>query len=542
MPINDIKVNKVHKPIVLVILDGWGLSPSWGGNTIAMSNPTNINALWREFPHTVLQAFKPVAGEIGNVANSEIGHASIGTGRMVDQDLNDINHAIKKGLFNNNVEFTEAIDFARNNNGALHLVGMISDGGVHSHIKHLYALLDMAKAQGFNKVFIHAITDGVDTEPNTAAKYITELEKKIKSIGIGQIATICGRYWSMDKDNHWDRISTSYRAMVFGKGVIADDPNKAIMQLYKQRYTDTNLPPTVITKNKQAIGQIKNGDSLVFFNFRPDRIRELVRAFKDKEVFHSLVFRKFPLLNVKLVTLTDYRLKHLDINVAFPSAVIESSLAKIFSDHGLHQLHVGESEKYAHVTYFFNGGREEPYANEDRIIIPSTNFPYEQRPEMQTPRITEKVVQAIKSKKYDFIILNIANVDMVGHSGSIEATVEAINSADKSVGIIVGEALKADGMVIITADHGNAEQMVSLKKFTRDPETIHSLNPVPFIMVSKELRKNLMTSAVGSSKFSLDQLMNNDKTVADIAPTILNIMGMAKPTDMTGQSLLGDLE
>lgn len=543
MTVDTIKIDKHYKPIILIILDGWGLSPSWGGNAIAMNNPPNINSFWRHYPHKILQAFQPIAGETGNVANSEIGHASIGTGRMIDQDLNDINRTIRDGSFYRNPVLLEACQKVKENKSNLHLIGLVSDGGIHAHIKHLFALLELARKEKVKKVFIHVITDGRDSEATSAIKYLTDLEDKIKELGIGQIATISGRYYAMDRNQHWQRISLAYKAQVTGEGRKENDPLKAISSLYCDGFTDEFIPPTVISKNHKPLTKVQNKDSVIFFNFRADRARQLTQAYLNPKIYKSLLGRKLPLLKIHFITLTDYKLNLPNFDIVFPSVKIESNLSKILSDHGLKQVHIAESEKYAHVTYFFNGGQETAYANEERIIIPSANIPsYDQKPEMSADQISQKVIQTIKSKKYDFILINFANVDMVGHTGNILATTKAVEVVDKNVAKIVKESLKTNGLVILTADHGNAEQMITVQKKKQDPETLHSLNPVPFILIAKEFRKNLWQSASVPNELPLSEILATRNTLADITPTILNLLNISKPTGMTGYSLLKELE
>jgi len=543
MPIDSVVSNKRPKPIVLIVLDGWGLSPSWGGNAIAMNNPPNMNKYWRQFPHCVLQAFMPIAGEAGTIANSEIGHASIGTGRMIEPDLNEINTSIKNGSFFKNDVLVDTCQEVVKKNSNLHLVGLISDGAVHSHIAHLYALLKLAKENNVKNVYIHAITDGRDVSSTSAIKYLTNIKKKIDEIGCGKIATIVGRYYAMDRNDNWNNIEEAYKAEVEGVGKNENDPLKAISDLYRQGYTDEFIPPTVIVEKNKPIARISDNDNVIFFNFRADRARELTRAYLDPKALRSVITRKHRLLKINFVSLTDYKINFPNLSVAFQPAVIESNLAKILADHGYKQLHIAESEKYAHVTYFFNGGAEKANAGEDRIIIPSAKVvSYDQKPEMSADEITSKVTSAIKSNKYDFILVNYANVDMIGHTGNILAASKAVEVVDNNLGRVVEEVLKADGMAIITADHGNVEQMISVEAKDKDPETLHSLNPVPFLIISKKINKNLFKSAYKSNELLISDILSSKHTLADIAPTILEIMNIAKPTDMTGSSLLNKLE
>jgi len=543
MPLDTIKITKINKPIVLMILDGWGLSPTWGGNAIAMNNPPNINSYWRHYHHTVLQAFQTISRETYTLANSEIGHASLGSGRMIKPDFEDINEAIENKSFFQNSVLKEAIAKVKEKGASLHLLGLLSDGGVHSHINHLYALLEMAKKEKCPKVYIHVITDGRDTGSTSAIKYLTDLNEKCKKIGLGEIATISGRYYAMDRNKNWKLIESAYRAQVYGKGRAEKDPLQAISNLYRDGYTDEFIIPTVISKNNKPVGLIKNGDSVIFFNFRADRAQELTRAYVDPALYKSLFMRKYRLLNIDFMSLTDYKLNIPGINISFPSGKIDTTLAKILSNHSLKQLHIAESEKKAHVTYFFNGGYEKPFAGEDDIIVESPKVSsYDQKPEMAAREITEKTLSAINSGKYDFILINFANVDMIGHTGNIIAASKAVEIVDKSVGKIVEKTLSQGGIAMITADHGNIEQMVSLHKLEKDPETIHSLNPVPFIAIGSEFKKNLFKSAIKSNELLLSEIISTKHTLADVAPTVLKLYNIAKPSDMTGRSLLGELE
>lgn len=536
-------LKKRYKPIVLLILDGWGLSPSWGGNAIAMGNPVNFNQLWRDYPHQVLQALGKVADpKTGRVGSSEIGHASIGTGRLILQDLTEINQAIADGSFFQNPVLQETYQKAKSPDCALHLLGLLSDAGIHSHLGHLFALMEGAKKEGVSKVYLHLVTDGYDTESYSALGYLQQLEEKIRQLGIGKIATMIGRYYAMDRDNNWDRIARAYEAQVFGKGYQSLSARNAISEAYKLGYNDATLPPFVIVQDNEPVAKIKAEDVVIFFNFRADRARQLSRAYRDKNCFRSLgLWRKYPLLPLHFVTLTSYRLRNLDLHPVFPSAIIETSLAKILSDHGLKQLHLAETEKYSHVTYFFNGGIEEPFSNEDRLFIPSLKVSsYSQAPQMSLPRLTKVLIDQIKNKKYDFILVNIPNVDMVGHSGDILATQKATQMVDQAIGEISPVVLKKGGALIITADHGNAEQMAVISR--QIGEKAHSLNPVPFILVLPDNKKNLLASALTPTKGFLPEIISSEHSLADIAPTILQILSLAKPIEMTGKSLLGRLK
>jgi len=536
-------INTKYKPILLLILDGWGLSPGWGGNAISMSEPENFNKLWRNYPHQVLQALANVVDPLtGTVGSSEVGHASIGTGRMVLQDLTEINEAISRGSFYNNQVLLEAIGQAKTRNSALHLIGLVSNGGVHSHIEHLFALLELAKKSSLEKVYIHVITDGYDTDPLSALGFVDQVERKIKELGIGEIATIIGRYYAMDRDNNWERIEKAYKLQTLSKGYQAISAHNAISNAYQNGYKDPFIPPTVILRDQKPVAKVENNDSVIFFNFRADRARELTRAYTDKNCFRSFaLFRKFPLLKLFFVSLTSYRLPNLPIHVAFSPSEIGSSLAKIISDHGYRQLHLAESEKYAHISYFFNGGVEAPFPNEDRILVPSLKISfYAEKPEMQINQLTREITRQIKAKKYEFIVANIPNVDMVGHSGDILATQEAVHKVDEALGIIYNSITDNNGILMITADHGNAEQMNALSKNLS--ETKHNLNPVPFILVTPDNKKDLLASALSPVKGLLPEIISSKYSLADIAPTILEILGVAKPAEMTGKSLLGELK
>ncbi len=534
------KTSNILHPVVLLILDGWGLSPSWGGNAIAMSNPPFINSLWKKYPHLILQAFRKLAGPSGKVASSEIGHSSIGCGRLVYQDLSKINKAIQNSDFYKNQALTSVCDFVKKNHSSLHLTGLLSDGSIHSHIDHLFALLSLAKKQKVYKVYLHCILDGIDSPKTSALIYLSRLQAKLNQVGIGKISTISGRSFAMDRDGNWDRIKRAYLAMTKGKGNMADSPLAAVSKSYKKGFTDDEIPPIVLTtesKKQTSFSQfIKNNDGVIFFNFRPDRARQLTRAFVDKS-FRPLWCIKKP--KVFFVTLTQYQ-KGLPVSIAFAAEPIKNSLAEVLSAQNLKQLHIAESEKYAHITYFLNGWREEPYKGEDRIIISSPKVDsYDKTPEMKVDEIGSCIIA--KMKKYHFVVANIANVDLVGHTGKIEAVSRAIDATDNAIKKITEAVLNENGTLIITADHGNAEQMVHLQS-EGDKETLHTLNPVPFLLVEKNLERTPQKFASElSSKNILKDIMESEYTLADIAPTILEILKIKKPKEMTGSSLLNKL-
>lgn len=544
--IDDIVKKIKYKPIVLLILDGWGLSPSWGGNAISFNNPPTMDMLWKNYPKTILQSFKILAGARQKVGNSEIGHASIGAGRNIYQDITEIDKTIANNSFFNNINLIELANYTKENKSSLHLIGMVSDGAVHSHIDHLFALLKFAKEQKISNTFIHVITDGRDVESHSALSYLAKLERKIEEIGFNiasapraKIATVIGRYYGMDRNDNTKLTKSSYELMVYGKGNIFSNALKAVSECYKANIkSDEYLPPCLIAND----GLIKAKDAVLFFNFRADRMRQLVRFFADKKYLKKfLLFRKYPILDALIATLTSYRLNNLQIKIIFPPAKINSTLAQIISQRGLKQLHVAESEKYAHVTYFFNGGNETPFPNEKRVIFPSRpNDIINKNVKLRAEDITKEIIFSIKGKEHDLIVANYGNVDMFGHTSDFAATSSAIKVVDNSIKKIMTEVIKNNAALIITADHGNAEQMIN--KLGGDPESRHTLNPVPFILVTPNNQKNLFKSALTSQKMGLDKLINNNRSLADVAPTILELLEIPKPIEMTGKSLLNELE
>lgn len=548
--IDSIYQIKKYKPIVLVILDGWGISPSWGGNAISFTNPANFNYYWRNYAKTILQSFSLLAGRHGKVGNSEIGHASIGSGRMVNQDIVEIDQSIDDKSFFKNPELLEITQFVKKNDSTLHLIGMISDGAVHSHIDHLYALLQLAKSQQVPRVAIHAITDGRDVERTSAINYIIDLEKKIKELDFNtdkgpkaRITTIIGRSYAMDRNDNIKLSKYAYELQVHGRGNIYKNSLQAIRDNYRYGVqSDEFITASVINDTDLFDGRINDADAVLCFNFRSDRMRQLARFYRDKNYLKRWgLFRRYPLPQILFATLTDYKLADsLNIKIIFKSAVIENTLARIIANHKMKQLHIAESEKYAHVSYFFNGGVEKIFPGEERIIIPS-KYGKNQRldPAMQAQKITQAIINAIKSPKYHFILANYANVDMIGHSGDFSATSQAVEIVDKQLKLIVDEGLKNNAAVIITADHGNAEQILSVESV--DHDTRHTISPVPFILITKDNQKNLLKSAI-SEKIFLESILSSSHCLADVAPTILDLMHIAKPTDMTGKSLLNELE
>jgi 2,3-bisphosphoglycerate-independent phosphoglycerate mutase len=505
------------KVTMLMILDGFGKNPNKEGNAVANAKKPNIDKLMMKYPTAEVNASgKSVGLPEGQMGNSEVGHTNIGAGRIVYQELTRITKSIEDGDFFSIPELVEAMENVKKNNSKLHILGLVSDGGVHSHERHLYALLELAKRKGLdNNVFVHCFLDGRDTLPASGEGYIQKLEEKMQEKGVGKIASISGRFYAMDRDKRWQRVQKAYDAMVNGVGEKSTSAIQAIESSYQKEVFDEFVVPTVICNGDKPIATIEDGDSVIFFNFRPDRARQITRTFVDSE------FNEFPTkkMNLDFVTMTQYDETLPNVKVAFKPEELKNTFGEYISNKGLTQLRIAETEKYAHVTFFFNGGREAQYPGEDRILIPSPKVEtYDMKPEMSAYEVTDKVLEAINSEKYDNIILNFANPDMVGHTGNIEAAEKAIEAVDECVGKIVDAINKNNGVLLITADHGNAEQMVDYK--TGEPFTSHTTNPVPLILVGMENVK-----------------IKNGK-LADLAPTMLDIMGLEKPSEMTGESLL----
>ena len=503
------------KPLMLLILDGFGLSENNDYNAIKVANTPVLDNLFKEYPNSRLNASGEAVGlPEGQMGNSEVGHLNIGAGRIVYQDLTRISKAIKEGDFFTNKPLLENINTALKNNSSLHLMGLVSDGGVHSHIEHLFALIELAKKNNVKNTYVHCFMDGRDTPPTSGAKYIEQLENFIEKIGYGYIGSVSGRFYAMDRDKRWDRIFEAYNVIVNGKSKVYKDPVQEIKNRYKNNETDEFIKPFLVNKN----ATIKDNDTVIFFNFRADRARELTRAL----MFDN--FDKFSIRNrPKIAHYTTMTLYDEDFNfpIAFPPEKLKNILGEVVSNKGFKQLRIAETEKYAHVTYFFNGGEETPFKNEDRVLIPSPKEvkTYDKKPEMSAYLVTDEVLKRIDSGKYELIVLNFANCDMVGHTGVFDAAVKAVETIDKCVGKIVDKILSKDGAIILISDHGNAEQMVDNNG---KPHTAHTINPVPFIFIS-------------SLK---DKVYAEDGILADIAPTILNLMGIAKPIEMTGKDLI----
>jgi len=522
--------NKIQ-PVILVILDGLGMAPPSQGNAATLAKMPIFNKLAVLYPTMTIQASGEAVGLTwGEPGNSEVGHLSMGSGRIIWQNLPRINQMLSDGSFYTNQAFLQAMEHVKKNNSTLHLVGLVSNGSVHSSQDHLYALLEIAAKQRIKDVAIHVFLDGRDTPQDSGQGFISELVQRIKDLGIGRIATLSGRFWAMDRDNHWERIEQSYLAMT--KGLAEQefkDPLEAISSSYQQGIYDEEFKPVVIVdEKKQPVGKIKDNDAVIFFNFRSDRARELTRSFVAD---NFISFRRGKINNLFFVTMTEYE-KDLPVTIAFPPAKISDSLGKIISDHGLKQMHIAETEKYAHVTFFFNGGIVKPFSGEDRILIPSPRVSsYNQKPEMSAPEVAHQVLWGIGNGQYHFIVVNFANPDMLGHTGDIQAAVKGLETLDELVGEIIDLALKENWACIITADHGNVEEMVNLRTGEMNKE--HTTNPVPFIVVDKRLEnKNPLPTMPDLSTLTSSGIL------ADVAPTVLKIMGLPKSPEMTGTSLI----
>ena len=508
----------MKKPTVLLILDGYGERKEKDGNAIALANTPVMDKLKKEFPYVEGQASGLFVGlPDGQMGNSEVGHMNMGAGRIVYQELTRITKAIEDGDFFENKALKEAVEHCKKENTALHFMGLVSSGGVHSHIEHIYGLLELAKRAGLKKVYLHAFLDGRDTPPDSGKSFLMDVEKKMQELGVGEIATISGRYYAMDRDKNYDRVEKAYRAMVDGTGEKASSVEEAIDASYAKKVYDEFVLPTVIEKDG-AVHTVSDGDAMIFFNFRPDRAREICHAFCDDEFnFFNRGARK----KVFFVCFTDYDPTIPNKRVAFEKEEIHNTLGEVVSNLGKNQLRIAETEKYAHVTFFFNGGKEEPYENEDRILVPSPKEvpTYDLKPEMSCYTVTEKLTEAIRSGKYDLVVANFANPDMVGHTGVLSAAIKAIEVVDECMGKVVDAVESMHGNLFILADHGNADIMIDEK--TGEPYTAHTTNPVPFILVSDEKHK-----------------LREGGCLADVAPTLLELMGIPQPKEMTGKSLL----
>lgn len=530
-----------YKPVVLIVLDGWGLSPSWGGNALVMNNPKNIDKLWRNYPHKIIQALGAI--EYGNiVGESRLGHLMMGAGRQVISPHSQINSEIKSKKFFKNETLIGAFNWAKKNNSSVHLMGMISDGGVHSDIDHLLSLLDLAHRQDFDRVYIDAITDGTDSGPTQALHFIEKIQNKIFDLKLGEFSSVAGRTYAMDRNEHWDKIKKYYQCLTEGNGETFSEVEEAVSASYRQNMTDEFIAPALIKDKAGKINPINDGDAVIFFNFREDRAKQLAKVFSDIK-FKMFLWKPKTINDLYFATFTDYE-KNIPSKVAFPTITYINNLSQVLALANFKQLKLAESEKIAHVTTFFNGGQDETYPGEERKIIASPNVSsYDQKPEMSAKQLTSAVLDAIKSKKYDFILLNFANVDMVAHTGNIIAVGEAVQVLDELVGRIVERNHKYGGATIITADHGNAEQMVNINaEMLGERDSVHTLNPVPFILVTPENKNDLIKSSLSYSPNALSKIISAEDSLADIAPTILELLGLPKPNEMTGHSLISRLE
>jgi 2,3-bisphosphoglycerate-independent phosphoglycerate mutase len=504
------------KPLVLTILDGWGFAPATEGNAIAAARKPTYDLLLREYPNTLVQTSGPSVGlPVGQMGNSEVGHLNIGAGRVIYMDVTRIDRMIASGEFFNNPVLLESMKHAKGHR--LHLMGLCSDGGVHSLLTHLYALLEMAKKQNVEQVFVHCFMDGRDTPPESGAGYIEQVQKEMRRIGVGKIATVSGRYYAMDRDKRWERVERAFNAMVVGKGEHSDDPVAAVKRSYEHGVTDEFIEPvTIVDARKQPVGLIRDDDACIFFNYRADRGREMTMALMDPAL--EKPSRSAAPKNLRFTTMTEYD-KSFTVPFVLPREHPNNILADVMAQLNWKNLRVAETEKYAHVTYFFNGGNERPYPGESRELVPSPKVAtYDLKPEMSAQGITDVVVKAIEQREFDMIVMNYANADMVGHSGKMAPTILAVEAVDAGLGQIYDALRRSGGTWMITADHGNAEMMID--PVTKGPHTYHTTNPVPFILVSDS---RVMLRSSGA--------------LQDISPTVLGFMDEKQPKEMTGRDL-----
>ncbi|MGA6992657.1 MAG: 2,3-bisphosphoglycerate-independent phosphoglycerate mutase [Candidatus Deferrimicrobiaceae bacterium] len=504
--------------VALVVLDGWGCGKETEANAVALANTPFFDRLWAEFPRTLIHASEERVGlPAGQMGNSEVGHLNLGAGRVVYQDIVRISKSIRDGEFARNPVICHAMDTARENGKALHLVGLLSDGGVHSLPAHLYALLEMAKDRGLSRVFVHPFLDGRDTPPTSGLHHLRDLLAKMEEIGLGRVATVGGRYFAMDRDNRWDRIERAFRAMVRSDGNESSDPVAAVSRSYEAGKTDEFIEPVVIRQDGRPVGPISEGDSVLFFNFRADRARQLTRALTQED------FDRFPRperLGLSFACMTPYD-ETFSLPVAFPAQPRNNLLADAFASRGIRNLRIAETEKYAHVTYFFNGGVEKVFPGETRILVPSPSVPtYDLQPDMSAYEVAERAVAEVGSGRHDVLILNFANGDMVGHTGILSAAIRAIEAVDENLRRVVETIWEVGGVALVTADHGNAEQMVDPD--TGRPHTAHTTNPVPLILADPQGR---------------GMTLRSDRALEDIAPTILTMLGISAPAEMTGEDI-----
>ncbi len=513
------------KPTALIIMDGFAKNDEVKGNAIKAAKTPCLDKFFENYPHTFIGASGMDVGlPEGQMGNSEVGHTNIGAGRVVYQELTRITKSISDGDFYTNETLLKAMENCKKNDSALHLAGLLSSGGVHSHIEHLYGLVKMAKKEGISKVYIHCIMDGRDVSPTSGEGFLDELDKELSSIGVGKIATVMGRYYAMDRDNNWDRVVKAYNAMVFGEGELIYDIKEAVRKSYETKdengafLTDEFIRPMVVSKDGEPVAKVSENDSVVFFNFRPDRAREITRTFVDP-AFEGFE-RKNGFFPIFYVCMTQYDKTMPNVNIAFKPESLDNTFGEYISSKGLTQLRIAETEKYAHVTFFFNGGIEKEYEGEDRALIASPKVAtYDLKPSMSAYEVCDEALKRIDSDKYDCIILNYANCDMVGHTGVFSAAVEAVETVDECVGKVVDKILSKGGVAMITADHGNADKMIDEEN--GGAFTAHTTNPVPFILIGAG-----------------DKKLREGGRLSDIAPTMLSVMGLSKPSEMTGESLI----
>jgi len=507
-----------EKLVAIIILDGWGLGKDYEGNAIIKARTPNFKKYLEDYPNTALEASGFSVGlPSGQMGNSEVGHLNIGAGRIVYQELTRISKAIDNEEFLAKQEFLDAIENCKKNNSKLHLMGLLSDGGVHSHNTHLYALVRLAKKKGLKDVFVHCFLDGRDVPPQSAKEYLSQLEAELKEIGVGQIATISGRYYAMDRDKRWERVQKVYDAMTLGIGISGGTSTEIINRSYSEDITDEFVVPSVIVKDNNPVATVEDNDSIIFFNFRPDRARQITRAFVDEE-FDG--FQRKKRVKTNYVCMTQYDKTIKNVEVAYKPQTYKNTLGEYIGSLGIKQLRIAETEKYAHVTFFFNGGVEKPNEGEDRVLIPSPKVStYDLKPEMSAFEVKDEVIKRIKSKEYGLIVLNFANPDMVGHTGDMKATIKAIETVDTCLEEVIKEIQNVGGKVLITADHGNAEEMRD--ETTGNTLTAHTTHKVPCIIIGEG-----------------DVRLREDGILADIAPTLLDMMKLEIPREMTGNSLI----
>lgn len=506
------------KPVALIILDGFALRDETKGNAVAHANKPNFDRYWNEYPHAQLLASGEAVGlPEGQMGNSEVGHLNIGAGRIVYQSLTRVNKSIREGEFFGNETFLNAINHVKEKNSSLHIYGLLSDGGIHSHIQHLFALLELAKEKQVEKIYVHGFLDGRDVGPTSAEEYLVALEEKMNSLGTGKLASISGRYYAMDRDQRWERVEKTYRAMVYGEGLMYKNSREALQDSYNNGIHDEFVLPSVMTnEDGTPVGTIKDNDAIIFFNFRPDRAIQLSQVFTNSD------FRGFDRGDQHPVDLHYVCLTHFSESVqgfvAFHPTNLDNTLGEVLSQQGLKQLRIAETEKYPHVTFFFSGGREEKFPGEERILINSPKVPtYDLQPEMSAYEVTDALLKEIEADNHDAIILNFANPDMVGHSGMLEPTVKAIEVVDECLGKIVDAIIAKGGYAVITADHGNADEVITMQD---TPMTAHTTNPVPVIVTKKNVT------------------LREDGILADLSPTVLELLGASQPEEMTGKSLI----